>query len=182
MRAEAAGAPGSTKASPSARPAPRRGAFAAALALARGKGLVALHAQAGAGAPARAALARRRCDADDTQRKLSQRRDEAEPEKAGPARRPDEPIHAQCTESGRSEAAPTASLVSASAIERIAIEAGRMAGRPFVDMSFGRDFRIRITRSTGGVELLLTPGQDQESFCMRGSADRERRPGCFDWR
>jgi hypothetical protein len=40
-----------------------------------------------------------------------------------------------------------------------------MAGRPFVEVSLGRDLQIRITRSPGGVELLLEPGSG-----LRGAA------------
>ncbi len=44
-----------------------------------------------------------------------------------------------------------------SVVERVAIEAGQMADRPFVELSFGGDLRIRLTRSPRGVELRLEP-------------------------
>ncbi len=100
-------------------------------------------------------LVRRRCGADEVHRILSERRDEAEPGKSAAALRPPERMALVGTDLRAPEPSPAAPLVPASAIERVAMEVGRMAGRPFVEMDFGRDLRIRITRSPGGVDLLL---------------------------
>ncbi len=98
--------------------------------------------------------ARRRRGADELQRQLGERRDSAEPGRPG--------VTAQLLPA---DADPRASDVSSrpplaavSVVERVAIEAGRMAERPFVELSFGGDLRIRLTRSPRGVELWLEPG------------------------
>jgi hypothetical protein len=103
------------------------------------------------------ALARRRRDADEGQRKLAHRREEAQPGKGGAAGRSEELLVPGRAEPSRldPEPAPAAALLSAAAVERLAVEAGRIGARPFVDMSFGRDLQVRITQSARGVELLL---------------------------
>ncbi len=103
--------------------------------------------------PAALTLARRRRGAGEAQRLLGERRDSAEPGKPG--------APAQMRSADPDMRAPDASsspLVPASAVERVVIEAGRMADRPFVEMAFGRDLRVRLTRSPRGVEILLEPG------------------------
>ncbi len=115
------------------------------------------------------ALLRRRGDADEGQRKLSVRREEAEPGKgASPSWAPEQPIHPGRVDQGRLDAPAGAPLVPAAALERLAVEAGRMGGRPFLDMGLGRDLHVRLTRAATGVELSLTPSPG-----LRGAAFAE---------
>ena len=167
MRADAPEASRPAPTVPETRPGARRGAFGAALVLAGARGRGELAPDMGpAVAPAPLTLVRRRSDADEAQRKLAARREEAKPGKGGTAGPLEARARPACGDPGRSEAPTAGTLVPASAVERLALEVSRTAGRPAVEMSFGRDLHVRITRSARGVELLLAPRAELRSAAV----------------
>ena len=147
MKAEAAAASRSSASAASTRSS-RHGAFGAVLARARSHPARWASQAAGALVPLR-----RRRGADDLQRQLGERRDSAEPGRPGATA---QPLPADSNQRAL-DASPRAPLSAVSVIERVAIESGRMTDRPFVELSFGGDLRIRLTRSPRGVELRLEP-------------------------
>jgi len=139
---------------PSAAPptAPLR-SFAAAVALARarlgaatsGVNLVATAQPPGAAAPV---LARRRAVAELSAEALRERRDEAEEVSRGPA--------ADLSARGaRVAEAPPERVLAPALLDRIAVEARRLADRPVLELRLGADVAVRLTRAARGVELVL---------------------------
>jgi hypothetical protein len=156
-----------------ARPAPgppagaarRPAAFAVALARAQARA-----GRAPGGPPsllAGATLARRRRGADDTQGRLGERREEAEPGRPGAVARAVDamPLAAEVRSP---EPSGRAALLPPSALERLAVEAGRAADRATLDLRFGQSLEVRLTRSRAGVDVVLRPGAG-----LRASAEAE---------
>lgn len=165
MKVDASAPPRPAPAAAAVRRTPHPRAFGAALVLARTRGESAPLPQSGlvSSAASMLTLTRRRSGADEAQRKLSERREDAEPCAARPHEGRTQLISADLCPRGASPAAP---LVTASAVERLAMEIGKMSGRPFVEMSFGRDLHVRITRSPRGVEVLLQAGGETRGAAL----------------
>ncbi len=136
--------------------------FAAAMARVRARStrppsgtVIASAAHDAAGRMPAAVLARRRQGAEDATASLATRRADADGVASDPSGAP-QPLRASATaESALGGAAALGLLLSPGAIERLVVEAGRLAGRPYVEMSFGPHLLVRLTQGRGGVDLVL---------------------------
>lgn len=112
-----------------------------------------------------AALARRRRLSDQTHTALRERRDVAEAGRDAASPRLDsQPVPATAVRPP--VVAPA--LLPPQALDQVALAAQRLGDRPAVELTFGRDLRVRLLRAERGVEVVLTPAMG-----LRRAADAE---------
>ncbi len=102
-----------------------------------------------------AALARRRRLADQGRTALRERRDEAEPGRAGASPRLDREPAAGTAAARPPEAA--SALLPPRALEQVALAARQLGDRPSVVLTFGRGLRLTLVHAERGVEVVLAP-------------------------
>ncbi len=117
---------------------------------------------------AAATLARRRRGAEEGEVHLGERREEAEPARPGALVAGPAPTMQPAQDVRPLDAPGRAALLPPSALERLAVEAGRAADRASLDMRFGANLDVRLTRSLEGVDLVLRPGAG-----LRAAAEAE---------
>jgi len=168
MRADGPAAARAPGPNPTALAARGPGAFGVALARAQARGGRLPGGTLPGPSLAATTLARRRRGADDAEAHLGERREEAEPGRPGAVVAGLAPTM-QAAQDVRSPDAPgRAALLPPSALERLAVEAGRAAARASLDLRFGPSLDVRLTRSLEGVDLLLRPGAG-----LRAAAEAE---------